>query len=393
MEYKKVATLYKDHTRLLKKMLGNAKIVSLLKANRSFEDVMWDQVGAIKFLENKLGSAAFIKTCPTKDKSKIIKKEELIEGDTIELKMKNILSVTKKIEATNFDSIESACDSLNYLNVYFKNTYKNDINDVIEEKAKVVETAQAEKITDEPKQNFSKTYDSGFAGGNPFMNQNFNMGAESYKEGYIFNVSQQRLNKEIVDGTFYKFKTKPKSIVILKKVLAIIFGVIGLLGFISAILFVSSSGLKWTSNGKETTLNLNDTIFQLIYSLFYLAIYIWIMFKFLKKENNENLKYSLPKFIIIVFAVLFTLQIVNYVASMQSWFQIINLIKQDTINNDITKINIFQSFVYILIAQAAVYGVAVIVGLIGLYLSPKVDNERIGLKIKEYMDEIRSQMN
>ncbi len=394
MDYKDLQIIYNQNSKNLELLLNNNSFILLCKENSSLSSVVLNQISIINYLETEMMNANNEDFDKNKELGNFQKSDFLFK--IYKEKINNVESLKKQ----NFKKMEEIKDALNYLEIFLRNTYKKDINSFLYQnsgtKTSTTEKVKAEKMN-------SNTYSNNTTGNN-FFNQNpfgagFNQSSDdlgSYKESYIYSAAQQKLNKDILTGTFYKYKTKPKSIILMKKIIGSLFTIIALIGIISVILTWLYRDLKIPNpNNKNEQVELyasTSLTFETINTMFYTAIYVWVIKKLFQNEKNENFKYTLPKMLLVMFTILFSLQLIysiNFFARFG--FNLINEMKNIP-TNEAWKISTYQANVYLMIIQSCTSFIIIISVAIALYLSPKIDLERINEKLRQYSEEIRAQI-
>lgn len=394
MDYKDLQIIYNQNSKNLELLLNNNSFILLCKENSSLSSVVLNQISIINYLETEMMNTNNEDFNKNKELGNFQKSDFLFK--IYKEKINNVESLKKQ----NFKKMEEIKDALNYLEIFLRNTYKKDINSFLYQnsgtKTSTTEKVKAEKMN-------SNTYSNNTTGNN-FFNQNpfgagFNQSSDdlgSYKESYIYSAAQQKLNKDILTGTFYKYKTKPKSIILMKKIIGSLFTIIALIGIISVILTWLYRDLKIPNpNNKNEQVELyasTSLTFETINTMFYTAIYVWVIKKLFQNEKNENFKYTLPKMLLVMFTILFSLQLIysiNFFARFG--FNLINEMKNIP-TNEAWKISTYQANVYLMIIQSCTSFIIIISVAIALYLSPKIDLERINEKLRQYSEEIRAQI-
>lgn len=296
------------------------------------------------------------------------------------------------------------------------NNYKKSLDDILDSKASVDNENSSEKTgVDEKNENVKKEsataekIDNNFSsnnegggffnrtnafGGNPFSGQNINK--ETFKENYLYTIATQRLNSEIMNGTFYKFKTKPKSILIAKKILGFLFAIVAFISVMVLILDWLTLGLLYyglnSTQEQPYEISSGSLLYQTLLSIFYIVAFVYTSISMFKKETNENKKYEFQKVITIIFAIIFLLQILSLVQAVRFRFPIIDSLETDNLGNPLWKINSFKASTYVSIVQICLYVFVIVAVGYAVSQSPKPDVDKINLKIKQYMDEMRNQI-
>lgn len=420
MDYKLLVNIYDSLSEKLEKLLKNPEFNSYLKNNTSLLDATINQISILLFIEKKLNETK-------KNEKKKKSKKSSLENDICFENMNNskkLFDVLKGIEPTviklkdlSFEKIEDINDSINYLNIVFKNAFNKDLESFLVVNTQVQgetfqdqntkESVEAEKVNPNEFNNNQQGSNS-FNGNAGFQNtSNFGGGfggfgpdvsPESFKETYLYTIASQRLQQDILSGTFYKFKTKPKSILIIKKILGVLFWLIALVGVISLIVSWMLVNLKielksTDSNGSPTIyypFNANSNVFGTLFSILYIFIYSYIGALLFKDYKNENKKYDFQKLILLIFTIFFVFQLITFIQEIVGSFGVIHKLETEYAHlNSTFLINSYKTFVYIGIVQTVMYGIIVIFVILAMYYAPKIDSERMNLKIKQYVDEMR----
>lgn len=394
MEYKKILTEYQKLSDNLTKLFDNSDFINKCSENSQLSTLVWEQIAILMYFEKLLSDPKIIKTCSAKDKKILVDIKDLKNFKRLFDVYKQKTNSIKDLSEIKFKTFNDALDSINYLNVFLKNTYNVELSHFIE--GKTVEKVVAEKVENQNTTNNYQSQQKNKFGNNFFGAGNFGFDprqrVQDLQEMVYHQYANEKLQNDIISGVFYKFKTKPKIIPIIKIILSSLFILIALTSLLITIMGWVSNGLQYKGDdGKNITITNGANIFSTIMMVFYIFVYVWVLKILLKKSKNENEIYNIPKIILIIFMVFFLLEILAVVQTVPAYFSLIDKIKDPDLSviNPSFKINAFEGAVYTQIIQISVNGITCIVSLVGLLMLPKPDIERINLKFQEYVNEAK----
>lgn len=400
MNYSDVVKIYFDHFELLNKLLSSSEFKFLLKNNDSLFDVFLNQISIIQFLEKKLSNYEFIKNEieNKKDKTEIIEIEKLNKKSFLIESLKKISDKNIKTQDLNFKNLSEIKDLINYLDVFLKNNYKKTSNDFALNKTSTPDNQT--NFVEKESNSENKNYFNEFKQQNDF---NFNeINKESILNFQYQELAKLRLNSEISKGIVYKFKTKPKSILIIKLIIGTLFTLLALVSLFLGILPVAFFRELKFSTPKANVANVNThngvsfNIIEILLSVTIFSVFSFLMFK---QEKNENKKFDFPKFITISIVVILILQLWTFIQSIKDGTNNYQNISDDfykgknSYNNKIENINAYYAYFVLLIIRIVIYVLVFIFSLIALVYSPKSDNERLEKILEKYTNEIKAQAN
>lgn len=399
MDSKKCSKIYdKLYSNL--RIIFNSKEILMQLSDENFKDLILNQVSILNFLEKEIPASYLLKNKNKDNNSEI----NLTAQDFLD-KLNTILSSNKTFLNLNFKSESEIEDEINYLTVYIKNTFKKDLSEFKKTTVNPTETAKAEfaqNYSNAPRNNF------GFMGGPSFS---YGGDGRNFQDQFYVQMAQQRLQQDIAKGVFYIYKSKPKIIPILKRILgfsAILYGIFTILVLIlssisSGSLFVSRSfliGLGYkqfpNDNSEYVFSSVQNSVFM--YSIFMEIFVVLIAFYFAYQmiyaaHKNENVKYSFGWGYIIFFVLYIIFFISNIATSFPQSYTYISYFYGEgySLNsNNVTLIDCYAAAVYIQTAAYSLLGIMLIIAAIAAGISPKRDLERIDLKIQEYISEMKS---
>lgn len=346
---------YKDIQESLIKNLdivfGNKTTSTYLAGNKSFQDI----------IENLLGCLSY---CIQKTKSSETPLTNLKN------KFKKIINRDLNIKTKKYKDIYELLDEVNYLNVYVKNTFKADINEL-------------SKINNEPKTND--------------VELKVNQSSTSQAQQNISAINDltkklsahQSLNEKIRSGKFFIYDSKPKIIPILRKTFLILSALFCLTVLLISCFMIAVQKFK---NGFEEPYNYSSTIFLgVIYVIYTLGI-SWYVYKLLKHEytnKNENeiyhFKFTYLSILICLFSIIFIFDLFSFKFSGHtSFFDSFQYILKNNLN---IQLQLWGWYVSTLILMGILI-LMIITYVAGVSFNSKVDVA----KINEIMADIQNEL-
>lgn len=317
-----------------------------------------------------------------KDKQKSTSKkwlDKLNEINNSSLKLMDVKKLT----------LNEMFDDLNYISIYIKNVFKLDL--YTNQSTEDVQKIESKPMNSANNDNNTNPYNSAPYFG--FDSQNF-MNNNNLQEQFIQNLVVRRLMDEVNSGVFYRFKSKPKYIVILKYIIGAISFIFGLITLAKIIISIPiGSTLNYMmSDGKTGKLNLVN--WSLTFDIL-MVLGSWLLsYSMFKITKNENLKYffSWPSAMLIIVALMINSLLVGLVNNLP-FFQKSDLWTAPELNNAPTTINLFYAYLYLTFVLAGIVLLLFVVSFMTIWLNPKVDIERIKLKQEEIYKELKSSMS
>lgn len=362
MEIKNSKKLISDIDSNLKIIFNSSTLLNKLK-DETFESVVLKQISILKFLEEK----AKVKES---DADLWLKKLNDINGSKCEF---------EKTEYSNQDDI---IDDINYLSVYVQNMFKKPLSEFKKDDIKVNAVPTNNQSEQQPKvENTVPTMPPMFPGevSNQFgSTDNFQMWPAEMQ----MMVARTKLQQMVNTGEFYQYKSKPLIIKIIKYIISGVAIGLALLSILTGIFLLLSNGVEITVNGK--TDNLATNYFTLISQIIYALLFLWIAYIFLKPLKNENQIYSYNKFFGYVMLIIIIYSFLSQI-SVSFLYQNVD-VKTTTAQQRIG----YDGFVVCNFVQVALFGVALIVDVLGLVFSPKPDIERINAKLVQIIEEMKT---
>lgn len=269
-------------------------------------------------------------------------------------------------------------DAINYLPTFCNNMFRVNIDDVVSGK-QVTATDPHIDLKAKPE----------FDGEGPKINPNFafagamGMGATPYENPYLVGKAYAKINDDMREGRFYRFKTKPRIIPIAKWV-AVILSMLLILGLLAAgIMAFIANGIEIEASGKTGPLNLiSNGIIYLISAAF--GVYpLYITMKNLvgKGAKNHNLKYYFNWGFIVMFLVLALL--FGLMDGIPMWMNSFNPTSAAT---ETFRYPAFMGMKVVLMIVVALVGLCIAPIVIGAVKNPKPDTEAVERKMREYID-------
>ncbi|MDE6082319.1 MAG: hypothetical protein K2F52_00400, partial [Malacoplasma sp.] len=308
---------------------------------------------------------------------------------------------------------EEIKDVIKYFDVFLKNTYKKDLKSFLNNDFK--EVVKAEKINnnDQFKNSTNTTGNfANFMGGFPNSN---NMSYDAWKDQQATIIANQELRKLVDTGEFYLFKSKPKFFVINKIILSSILVLISLMWFIVFLLqiIVTSEQVKYGGYlwyGNSTAAQFvpvvsGSEIFSYIITILSIIYFgIW-SYKLLKKPKSENEKFAFDKksaciviFLILVLGSTFIFLLVSWIPNLDKIREFTegtyknNNVSIDVKNSDIAK-SAFDACTWISLTSICLFLFLIIWIIICWIYAPKLDAERIQMKLEELKKSVRDIQN
>ncbi|WPL37540.1 hypothetical protein [Malacoplasma iowae] len=367
MEIKNSKKLLSEIDSNLKIIFNSSALLNKLK-DETFEDVVLKQISILKFIEKKA-------------------KVKESDSDLWIKKLNDINGSKREFIELNYSNQDDIVDDINYLSVYVQNMFKKPLSEFKKDDIKLNISSNDNKTVD------SKVNDNMNA--NPMVPPMFQNGMgnqfnspENYQlwqNEMQMMVARNRLQQMVNTGEFYQYKTKPLIIRIIKYIISGVAIGLALISILIGIFLLLSNGIKISSAGKEDVLTIN--YFTLISQIIYALLFLWIGYIFLKPLKNDNQKYSYNKFLgymmLIIIIYFFFSQI-----TVSFLYQNISIVE----SNSQQKIG-FNGFIVCNFIQVGLFGIALIVNILGLVFSPKPDIERINAKLAQIMDELKSGNN
>lgn len=367
MEIKNSKKLLSEIDSNLKIIFNSSALLNKLK-DETFEDVVLKQISILKFIEKKA-------------------KVKESDADLWIKKLNDINGSKREFIELNYSNQDDIVDDINYLSVYVQNMFKKPLSEFKKDDIKLNISSNDNKTVD------SKVNDNMNA--NPMVPPMFQNGMgnqfnspENYQlwqNEMQMMVARNRLQQMVNTGEFYQYKTKPLIIRIIKYIISGVAIGLALISILIGIFLLLSNGIKISSAGKEDVLTIN--YFTLISQIIYALLFLWIGYIFLKPLKNDNQKYSYNKFLgymmLIIIIYFFFSQI-----TVSFLYQNISIVE----SNSQQKIG-FNGFIVCNFIQVGLFGIALIVNILGLVFSPKPDIERINTKLAQIMDELKSGNN
>lgn len=419
MDAKKCEKIYDKLYGNLEIVFGSKEILMQL-SDENFKDLILNQISILNFLEKELPTSVLLKK--NKNEKEI---EDRMDAKAFLDKLNTILSSSKDFLNLDFTKESDIEDEVNYLSVYIKNTFKKNLSDFKKNINETPESVKAEFTNSTPNNTSANSANNpvynnippmgnggmgspmGGPGFGPFPFGNGAVGDPNYfQEQMLFQLANEKLRQDINTGNFYMYKTKPKVVPILKKIMGILCVAYILLTLIAVIMSSISSGhlslsasflynMGLNTNGSSLTLSQLSNIYYSSIFIQIVAIFLAIYFSYimLARAKNENAKYTFMwQQMIYLFILIFFLIIDNITSFPQSFVFISYFHGADgsSINaGNESWIGQYESSVYIQTAAYCILGLLIFIGIATLILAPKVDKERMTLKVQEYISEMK----
>lgn len=366
----------RNNKKLIKETIGKLEIIfnnSILSSHLNedtFKDIVLKQISILNFIEKK---------------SKISKPQASEYLKQLNQKTNSSFNF-QDLSYKNESDVE---DDLSYLDVYIKNIYKKDIKEFLNEG----DSTKGSKKDEPKKVEYSRRIDpnektntnnqNGFPGMNPQQQAAF------YQEQVYIQMAREKLGKEIMDGTFYKYSSKPKVIIYLKRALSGLSIALALMSVIQLVFYFLWAGIPYFLPNNNVQEPHTDKVnaFNVITQIIYIGVFVYVAFLLIRPTKNENNLYGFNTFIGVIVLVFLIFYIMDGVLSirMRFDFQLADPNNQHHVSiSDGIKIGYF--------VQIGIYAAIFFVTLLCVVFRPKVDNERIERKMLSLIDEIKQQV-
>lgn len=313
---------------------------------------------------------------------KLFPKVELEGKITAKALVRELNKLTKDTfkldEKFKYEDETDLIDAINYLTTFCNNMFKVNLDDLVGGKNV---TATDPKIDLRAKPTFDEQ--------GPRMNSNFAfagagipLAATPYENPYLVGKAYAKIQDDMVQGKFYRYKTKPRIIPIVKWISTILLMLLALSLLVAGVFAFMAYNLK-VSDGSETGSIpgvIGSGVFYLVMAGF--CVYpIVIAMKSLvgKGGKNDNLKYYFNwPFVVItlVLALLFVLLDLN-----RTWLMPFSIVDDSGIGGVG-----FYGWKIMFIVVCAAIGLNIVPLIIGSINNPKPDPEAVEKKVREYID-------
>ena len=357
--------LYIKHAKRMNAIIDEKSTFAPFLTRADFKDVIKNELNVLAACEK-----LFPKTSSVGSSAKVL-------AITFNKITKDNFEINPKFK---YDDETDLIDQINYLSTFCNNMFKVNLDDLVEGK-KVTATDPHIDLRAKPE----------FDDQTPRMNRNFAfaagipLAATPYENPYLIGKAYAKLNDDINHGSFYRFKTKPKIIPIVKYISCILSIIMILALLTCAVLAFIATGLE-IKDGDETG-NINyimNGIFYIVAGGF--GIYPLVMT--LTKLNNPNKKYFFNWGFVLMFIILSIL--FTMMDLIPIWLNWDDVILPTTVSSSSYKA--FEGLKYLLLVTTCVSGAGIIPIIIGAVCNPKPDPEAIDKKIKEYIDLFSSEV-
>lgn len=386
----------------------------------SFLQIIEKQFNILYFLETKNGS-------------KHDQSTEIITRYNTLLNKKFEIDKTLK-----YPDMDNLIDDINYLNVYYKNIMKIDLNefskkykgDILKQAVNVEKDKidlTKEKISSDQqtvlnsneaakqKNSANQQSNNGF-GPNPWANAGFsgaqgaqNMGnipgVNPHDNPYLIGMAQARLSAEIKQGSVFAYKSKPKIIIVTKIITSILISLLAIACLVLCIFMGMANGFS-NSNfilGDGTIGKFSTVSYCIMYAIFFLVfmfVSYWLLKPMVpaldfknknKKKANPNELYYFAWPLIAMFAIFFLISMLFgmfMIGESGTIFDNIPNYVKDLVNTNATQRTGLWGWYYTYIVLFAISGVIIIPIVVGSIYNPKKDLEKMQLILNQYIDEL-----
>jgi len=394
--------LYLLITKKIQIVLNNHEISQLLFDNTSFQKTFRELVVYCQTYESN-------EVVINEKTPEFIKKYEGITK--IEFNEEDI----SELDESDFE------DKLNYLNILVKNTLGKDWDEI--NNSSKADSSKNSKPEEEQFQQTSQAYSNSnqHFDANKFINEN-NVSVDKIAENMIDMQARQLVQRDIMQNKFYKFNSRPKSIVIFKAAMLmfwflfilsfLVITIVGYIGNGSLFSLLSKAELTAAIEGgkdlREFVILFNGVETSQMIFIFTLILFgglsFYIIFGNIKQWKNDNVKYSFKSTMTIMMVIFFFFTFITTISSptnvLMNWNDI--SANRNIPNFDITikttsyivdnpgnysKLLIKYIFTIIQITSVAV---GILVNIIIVNIRPKIDFDRLNQLVEKYKCEIKS---
>ena len=358
----------------LNKIFSKSFLVNETK-NKQFQELILKQISILAFYEASLKK--------TKSKSKEQDKNSCLSSQEWLDKLNQINNTKLSLIEVNYKNDVDAIDDANYIKTYIQNVYHLNIDDA--ENNDVIQAKTVQNIDDNSKET-----------ANPFSGVFSDIGGDTpitmgdFQEQFYKQVALQKFHKELSDGNFYQYKTKPKIIPILKYVVSSFLILFALITVIKIILIFMSNNVSIINPNKEhTSTELNLIKEYLIGDILNLICSSYMSYIVLKPAKNDNNKYY---FSWKLFTFISVIWFINLIMNLVFNIELLSL-KEGDGNNIVGLINkyqVFKGYIYTSFGTTAIFALVIILVVVSSVFNPKVDSDRIKQKLDSLYNEIKS---
>lgn len=390
--------LYLLITKKIQIVLNNPEISQLLFDNTSFQKTFRELVVYCQTYESN-------EVVINEKTPEFIKKYEGITK--IEFNEEDI----SELDESDFE------DKLNYLNILVKNTLGKDWDEI--NNSSKTDHSKNSKPEEEQFQQTNQTYSNSnqHFDANKFINEN-NVSVDKIAENMIDAQARQLVQRDIMQNKFYKFNSRPKSIMIFKAAMLIFwflfilsFLVITIVGYIgngSLFSILPESALHNEKIPQNFVILFNGVQTSQMIFIFTLILFgglsFYIIFGNIKQWKNDNVKYSFKSTMTIMMVIFFFFTFITTISSptnvLMNWNDIFANRSIGTFNikigtNDFTVDNpgnyskLLVQYIFTIIQITSV-AVGVLVNIIIVNIRPKIDFDRLNQLVEKYKCDIKS---
>jgi len=305
----------------------------------------------------------------------------LLESSSKTTKKNNKLFVEKynklskekfTLSKVNYDNETDILDQLNWMKVYLENTYNvNILSHSVSAAPAPAISEKTTKILQEEK------IVSATAGGDLNPDKLLELSQKMQRVN-------ERLNKDISTGKLYIFKTKPKHIVLVKKIYSYLLAGLSFSIFVAAIFMFVLENTRLATGG--TWIAWTDGLFALFMcgACTMMAVQSFMSLYSKKLCNNDNIKYQFKWQISILMIILILFYILNLCVSLDGeniFHYVFNTVLPSNPN---WKVEIYI-FIGSICAIIAFYVFTLVPFIMAAVLNPKRDDKAIETKMTEYL--------
>lgn len=302
--------------------------------------------------------------------------------------------------------IEDAEDEANYINNYFKNILRVDLDDVkVEKKVKPTKTKFGPKPgTTEGAAGFS----AGSQKSDSNKQESFNSNQQSFNSNPHQQQRQQGFNpwmggalpngykNPLTDPNFYPYDRKPKTTKYMK--IALVVFLLTYLGIQLANMFVMfyASTNKVPFAYKESTGAWKNTVnsisgMSVVTSVLMMAITMYLVRTVLKKPTTERAKFVIEGMIIVLILIIAGMGLIQTLTAPIKLDAETITKNQDLGNTEY--VSLMHKTTLIQQIKIGVSGAGILIAVLALVLNPKLDREKYMRTLQEAQRDYMEQMN
>lgn len=359
--------LYEQHAKRIEVIVRHQSPFSIYLKRKDFSFIVESQLNILNVLEHKF------------DDSKIDKKFKV--NNLVKLYNGSTGSKFQINDQFKLDDDVDYLDSMNYLVTYCKNIFKVDIDELVSGKQTTVEQPVS-PINQSNVENINEA-----AAGAGAFGSMFSMGAEYMdprQNPFILSQASVQLQKEMSEGKFYRYKTKPRAIPVIKWVGAILIILTCLSLILMAVFAFLTNNAKVIVEGSSDPV-LFSTITDGIFFILFAGLGVYNLVVFFKSilSKNENQIYYFQWQVLLIF-------IIGAIMAVLFGIDGVFLVEYsvpDLTNIQKLGIQMWKVFWFMSISSVGLCLVPIILASI---FNPKVDTAAIDKRLNQIVEQLTS---